>query len=300
MKVSICITVFNEEKSISALLDSLLKQTKKPDEIVIVDGGSKDKTADIIKHYQKKDKRIKLIIEPGSIAHGRNTAVELAKYPIIAHIDAGCVAKKNWLEKITAPFKYKNVGLVAGFYHMAAKNSLQKAMNVYHGVVPKQFDPMTFLPSARSVAFRKSVWERVGGYSERLERAGEAIVEWREPATFALKDSVKKFYQYAKGDAQAGIWWHPAKQITSHNIKISLIFIRYLVGFVLFLLALKHPLLWSVIAALIILYALWAFRKIYIATDGDFKAGLWGIVLQFAADFSVMAGFIAGLFKKKV
>ena len=49
MKVSVCITVFNEEGSIGELLDSLLKQTKKPGEIVIVDGGSKDKTVDVIR-----------------------------------------------------------------------------------------------------------------------------------------------------------------------------------------------------------------------------------------------------------
>ena len=212
MKVSICITVFNEEKSVSALIESLLKQTKKPGEIIIVDGGSEDRTVEIIRHCQKKDRRIKLLVESGSVAHGRNVSIELAKYPIIASTDAGCVAKKNWLEKITEPFKHKEVGLVAGFYHMAAKNSMQKAMNVYHGVLPRHFDPTSFLPSARSVAFRKKIWEKVGGYSEKLDKAGEdtlffyevvktetriarveeEIVYWKEPVNFSLKDSVKK------------------------------------------------------------------------------------------------------------
>ena len=39
MKVSVCITVYNEERSISKLVESLLRQSKKPEEIVIVDGG---------------------------------------------------------------------------------------------------------------------------------------------------------------------------------------------------------------------------------------------------------------------
>lgn len=137
MKVSICITIYNEESSITALIDSLLSQTKKPDEIIIVDGGSSDKTVEIVRHYQKKDKRIKLVVEPGGIAHGRNTAIELAKYPIIASIDAGCVAKNDWLAKITEPFINKKIGLVAGFYKMAARNSLQQAMSVFHGVPPR-------------------------------------------------------------------------------------------------------------------------------------------------------------------
>ena len=89
IKVSVCITVFNEEKKIAPLLDSLLTQTKKPSEIVVVDGGSNDNTAQIIRHFQKKDKRIRFLVEPGSVAHGRNTGVEVARFPIIAHTDAG-------------------------------------------------------------------------------------------------------------------------------------------------------------------------------------------------------------------
>lgn len=314
MKVSVCVTVFNEERSIAKLLESLLAQTKKPDEIVIVDGGSKDKTVEIIKHFQKKDKRIKLLIEPGSIAHGRNTSIDLAKYPIIAQIDAGCVAKKDWLEKIIEPLKHKEVGLVAGFYHMAATNSMQKAMNFYHGITPKRFDPTNFLPSARSVAFKKKIWGKVGGYSEKLDRAGEdtlffhdvvktrtrivrvekAIVHWKEPASFTLKDSIKKFYFYAKGDAQVGIWWHSTKQLASHNIKITLIFARYLVGLVGVILAFRHPLLWPFLILGLVFYIFWAFRKVFMEFN-DWKVGVWGIVLQFSSDFAVMLGFLAGI-----
>ena len=157
MKVSVCITVFNEEETIGKLLDSLLFQTKKPKEIVIVDGASYDRTVEIIKHYQKKNKRMKLLIEPGNVAHGRNTSIEVARYPIIVHIDAGCSARADWLEKITLLFKHKEIDAVAGFYKMKAAFSMQKAMNVYHGVPPERFDAITFFPSARSFAFRKSL-----------------------------------------------------------------------------------------------------------------------------------------------
>src|SRR3990170_376476 len=287
MKISVCITVLNEEGSVGELLDSLLAQTTKPDEIVIVDGGSTDKTVEIIRHFQKKDNRVKLLVEKGSTANGRNMATELAKYPIIASTDAGCVAKRDWLEKLTEPFKFENVGLVAGFYEMQAKNHMQEAMNVFHGITPQMYDPTTFLPSARSVAFRKSVWERVGGYSEKFEKAGEdtdffykivkqgvkivrvkeARVVWSESGTFTLSDSMKKFYQYAKGDAKSGIWWHPAKQLASHNIKISLIFLRYAFGLILILLSITNPLILLVLLVLLILYIFWSFRKVYLQTN---------------------------------
>src|SRR5659263_396804 len=53
-KVSFIITLFNEEKDISAFLDSLFEQSALPEEIVIVDGGSTDNTLDILINYFKK------------------------------------------------------------------------------------------------------------------------------------------------------------------------------------------------------------------------------------------------------
>ena len=146
MKVSICITVFNEEKSIKKLLESLLNQSKKADEIVIVDGGSKDRTAEIIRHLQKKNQKIKLLIERCTRARGRNLSVDLAKNEIIAITDADCTARKDWLENVTEPFTNSKVDVVAGFYHMIAENSFQKAESVFLGVLPSRFD-MNFLPS---------------------------------------------------------------------------------------------------------------------------------------------------------
>lgn len=312
MKVSVCITVFNEEKSISALLDSLLAQTKKPSEIVIVDGGSKDKTVQIIRHYQKKNKKIRFLVEPGSVAHGRNVSIEIARNEIIAHTDAGCVARRDWLEKITRPFRYTEIDIVAGFYKMSAKNSMQRAMNVYHGVPSQRFDPTSFLPSTRSVAFRKKVWEEVGGYSEKLQKAGEdtlfihqavskgfkitrvkdAQVLWRETVSFTFTDSLKKFYQYARGDAQAGVWWHPAKQIATHNIKILAIFIRYLAGLVILIYGLK------LLAIIVILYLFWSIFK-WRDVVRDWGSRAWLPIIQVSSDFAVMAGFTSGFLKRK-
>lgn len=316
MKTSVCITVLNEEGSIGELLESLLAQTKKPDEIVVVDGGSKDKTVEIVRHFQKKDKRIKLLIEQGSVAHGRNTSIEIAKNPIIVSIDAGCVAKKDWLAKITEPFKHEEVGMVAGFYEMVTKTPLQKAMSVYHGVAPERFDPTSFLPSARSVAFRREVWEKVGGYSEKLDKAGEdtlffykivktgvriirvgeAIVYWKETSTFTFIESLKKFYQYAKGDAQAGIWWHPTQRLASHNIKISAIFIRYFLGLILLLLSVKLPVLRVVLFLLVLLYLTWAIWK-WKDVVKSWEARIWLPIIQISSDLAVMWGFISGVRK---
>jgi len=317
MKVSVCLTVYNEEKSIGNLLHFLLAQTKKAEEIVIVDGGSTDRTVEIIRHWQKKDKRIKLISEKGNVAHGRNTAVELAENNIIAMTDAGCIPETDWLEKITQPLKFKHVGMVAGFYSMPHSNPMQEAMNVYLGVPQERFDTNNFMPSTRSVAFRKEVWEEVGGFSEKLDKAGEdtlffyqvvktgtrimrvkeALVSWEETAKMTFGDSINKFRQYAKGDAQSGIWWHPAKRGTTHNIKISAIFARYLLGLVLIISSLFKPTLFTIILVLITLYLFWSIWK-WRDVIKNWQARLWLPVIQLSSDFAVMVGFIEGLASK--
>src|SRR5581483_11206948 len=297
MDVSVVVTVFNEEKSIRRLLDSLLRQTKKPSEIVIVDAGSRDKTREIIREYQQNSKAIKLYVSIGSIAHGRNTAIEKAKHVVLAQIDAGCIAKNDWLEKITKPLENKDIEFVAGFYNMTADTSFQKALAPFIGIVPERFNPHTFFPSARSMAFRKEVWKRVGGYSEKLKGAGEdtlfnhqliehgvkitrakdAIVYWEVPRT--LKEALKKFYVYAKGDAQTAIWWDPAKRISTHNIKILSIYGRYLLGILLLLLSLRFvPALFILIACFIcyICWSIWKMKDIVKETP----TRLWIPVIQ--------------------
>ena len=311
MNISICITVLDEEGTIAPLLDSLLNQSKKAKQIIIVDAGSSDKTVEIIRHYQQKEGRVKLLVEPCNRGRGRNLAIEIAKGDIIAMTDAGCIADKNWLKKLTAPFATGRVDVSAGFYKMTANNSFQKAEEVYLGITPNNFG-YDFLPSTRSVAFTKKIWEQIGGFPEdtggvaedtvfnyklikssaKLSRVKDATVEWGMPDN--LKDFFWKIFGYAKGDVKSKIWVFPGKGVMSHNIKALLVLIRYVLVLVFLILTLKFQLPLAYLGILFLIYLIWAFRKIYLAF-GDWKTALWGPVLQITSDFGVMGGFLKGL-----
>jgi len=312
MKVSLVVTVLNEEPSIAALLESLLSQTKKPDEIIIVDGGSTDKTLDIIKSYQKIIDNLKLYEFKTTRSEARNIGIEASKADVIVTTDAGCIAEKHWIKNITRPFEDQKVDMVAGFYEMIGGDSaMRRAMSVFIGITPDKFDDH-FLASARSLAFRKSLWEKVGGFPEglkdtaedtmfnykiiqtgaRIIRAKNAIVYWQLPLT--LVDGFKKMFLYAKGDARSGIWWHPTKRFSTHNIKITLVYLRYILAlyfvlFVPFFRVLQLPFILGVS-----LYIFWSFRKVFCQTN-NFAAGVCGIAVQFASDLAVMSGFMSGL-----
>jgi len=311
MRTSLCLTVINELESIEILFKSISKQTTIPSQMVIVDGGSTDGTIEIIKKYQKKDNRIKLLLTKCTRADGRNLAVDSAQYDIIVMTDAGCVADKYWLERITAPFENKNVDIVAGFYKMVGNTPFQKAASVYLGVLPKDFNAR-FLPSTRSMAFTRGAYDAVGGFPEDLDDTAEdtvfninalneglvftrvknAIVRWGMPQT--IGEFSKKVFNYAKGDAKSKIWKHPLPNYTSHNVKVIKLLLRYLMGFSLLILALTYPLLWIAVIPGLIIYSIWAFRKSFSAY-GDIRVGLWGILLQYVSDVSVMTGFLRGV-----
>ena len=116
MKVSIILTVLNEGDGMRALLDALLGQTLQPDEIVIVDGGSRDETLQVLKAYAAQDPRIKVHVEPGvNIARGRNLAIARAEGDILAVTDGGCQPEPDWLRELLAPLQADPaVGAVAG------------------------------------------------------------------------------------------------------------------------------------------------------------------------------------------
>ncbi len=313
MRVSVCITLFNEEKSIKALLESLLTQSKKPDEIVIVDGGSTDKTVNIIKNF--RNKKIRLIKQKSTRSAGRNLSAKLAKNEIIAMTDGDCIAKKDWLERLTAPFMEKKNGVVAGFYEMTAKNAFQKAAGYFLGITSERYNVDKFLPSTRSIAFRKNIWQKIGGFPEsdnnraedtdfnykaikagvKFVRVREAKVEWRIPDN--ISEFAKKIYQYAKWDAEYGIWWNPVQKFASHNIKVLLVFLRYLVGIFLLILSLNNDILLLFLFFGVIIYTFYAFYKIY-KSASLIKAGLWGVLLQYLVDISVMRGFITGFINR--
>lgn len=311
MNISICITVFNERKTIAPLIESLLKQSLKAHEIVIVDGGSKDDTVKIIKDFQKKNKYIKLIQKKCTRAEGRNIGIKSAKNQIIAITDAGCTLHRDWLKNITKPFKNKSVDVSAGFYKMVGKAPIQKAMSIFLGVTPKNFKN-NFLPSTRSMAFTKKAWKVVGGFPEGRENSAEdtdfnykavkfglkyarvktAIAEWGMPAK--LSDFQFKIYTYALWDARYGIWWHPAKGLASHNIKASFIVFRYFAALLILILAFKNIYLFPIFGFLILLYVFWSYRKVY-KEFGENKVAIYGPVLQIASDLAVSVGLLQGL-----
>lgn len=235
MQVSVVATVYNERASIQRLLTSLAEQTRRPDEIVICDGGSGDGTAELIREFACAQAEelppVRVLVEPGAnISRGRNVAIAAAHGPIIAVTDAGVRLAPEWLANLVAPWEIEQtepvIG-VAGFFVPEAQGTFQRAMAAT--VLPLEADivPARFLPSSRTVAFTKVAWAASGGYPEWLDYCEDLIFDLRINALapdrpsgfvwaprarvyFRPRDNLaafwRQYYRYARGDGKADLW----------------------------------------------------------------------------------------------
>lgn len=118
MKVSLIVPAYNEEKFIGKLLDSLLLQSLLPDEIIICDNGSNDRTVDVINTYSHR-LPIKLVRQPlKGIARALQTAFEASSGDLILRTDADTILPKNWIKNITSHYMSdSNLDVVFGSYY---------------------------------------------------------------------------------------------------------------------------------------------------------------------------------------
>lgn len=97
LTLSIVIPAYNEERYIGACLDSIASQTVKPDEVIVVDNNSTDRTAEIARSYSFASVFHE---KQQGIVFARNRGFEAVTSEIIGRIDADVVLHKTWVEEV--------------------------------------------------------------------------------------------------------------------------------------------------------------------------------------------------------
>ncbi|RRR71589.1 MAG: glycosyltransferase [Candidatus Viridilinea halotolerans] len=221
--ISLICTVRDEADNIVALLDSMRAQTRRPDEIVINDCGSRDATAELVRGYAVREPRVRLVCGGHNISSGRNNAIRAARGDLIASTDAGLTLDPDWLAAIIAPLEAGSADLVGGFFRPAPQSLFELTLGAVNYRNADEIVPAKFLPFGKSMAFRRSLWDAVGGFPEDLthcedivfalaaERLGlrrtfapNAIVHFRPRGSLAA--FARQYYFYGRGDGMAGLW----------------------------------------------------------------------------------------------
>jgi len=216
MRIAVTISVYNEEHNIAHLLDCLLRQTHLPDEIVIVDDGSSDRTAELIGDYAKQHSFIHYVYqENAGIAVARNKAWKNTTADICVFTDGDCSPDTTWIEQLLGPFEDERVGATAGTYRTINTESLLArfiGMEIswkYRNVSGEIDAHGTY-----NLAVKRTVLEEMQGFNEKFNVSGE---DWDLTCRISAKYKIifvpqavvghyhpEKIWSYLKNQMQRG------------------------------------------------------------------------------------------------
>jgi len=307
-KVSLVMILLNEEESIGGVIEGILGQTRQPDEIIFVDGGSSDQTVKIIQDYIAKGAPIKLTVAPGTnSAQAENLAIMTATNEIIAITDAGCRAAKNWLEKLLLKYDGQ-ADIISGVYLPDNHSRFEEALSDLVFPTLNELNAETFLPSNRSIAFKKDVWRKLGGYQEGLRRsddtwfglearrqgfkfvlARDAVVYWRPRSN--LRQLFKYHYMDERSSFLHNVYFTPP---LGHTVKIAFISLSLIISLFSFSLFIG----WL---CLFILYLGAKTQRAYLRSENKNSIKLlYYPLIVVALDGASLLGILAGTFGRLV
>ena len=132
--ITVGIITRNRAEDLKDVLGSLTRQIRMPDEVLIVDNGSTDKTCSVIEEFRTKLPISYYFSKEASIPGARNMVVDKAKYEIISFTDDDCITEPGWLDSIERAFlRAENIGVVGGWvkHWPSAKSSI---IDTYYGI----------------------------------------------------------------------------------------------------------------------------------------------------------------------
>lgn len=203
--VSVILPVYNGEKYLREALESMLHQTYKNLEIIIINDGSKDRTSSIVHEYMQQDQRVLMVSrENRGLVASLNEGIRLAKGEYIARMDADDIAHLDRFEKqVDYLNRHKEIYLLGSNYNLIYEENLSEERKKRHeGTHRRSQEPIDpsdcFLSINETMKFihptimmRRELFDIVGGYRDfkiedlelyfRVGASGLGIAKIEEP-----------------------------------------------------------------------------------------------------------------------
>ena len=170
-KISVVVPVYNGGAAVGATIEHLLDQTLRPDEIIVVDDGSSDDTAEVLRRFGE---RITLISKPnGGPASARNVGVRAASGTLVAFTDSDCFPDKDWLRELVKGFYAPEIVGAGGTVRGAYPGLVGEFIDMNRGLDPgfERGGVVTRLVTANA-CFRRDALLEANVFDERFRRPG--------------------------------------------------------------------------------------------------------------------------------
>jgi len=224
-RVSVVIPVRNCEKTLKRLLDSIITQTLKPAEIVVVDDNSTDRTPSIALKYPIILLRKRKRDGPNTC---RNIGAECSSGDVIVFTDGDCRPSKNWIESIVSKIKDADIlvgsamtdnldSMISRYLDRSLISPLQKYTR--ETILNGDFKPFMIV-TTNNIAIKREVLDKLGGFDEeylwygcddmdfvyRALAQGYKVLCSKEVIIYhynrtALRSIINRYFQYGRGFA---------------------------------------------------------------------------------------------------
>jgi len=172
-RITVYIPAYNVAEFLGRCIEGLLAQTLTPDEILVVDDGSKDNSSEIASRYPQ----VTLLqhAKNKGLAAARNTALHAARNKLIASIDADCVAAPTWLAELAGSLSEVGAVGAGGKLIEGVQTTIADRWRAVH--MPQHWGDLPlrnprFLFGCNNL-FRSDAVLAIGGYDERMRTNGE-------------------------------------------------------------------------------------------------------------------------------
>ncbi|GJQ49271.1 putative membrane protein [Candidatus Kuenenia stuttgartiensis] len=209
MKFSILIPAYNEEKSISTCLDSLLSVTYPDKEIIVIDDASSDHTVKEVETFASRGVILVKREKNGGRAAALNSGLSRATGEIVVTTDADTGVSPHWLTLFERHFADEEVIAVGGAYKAQNKgNPLANATSVLDQILNGTFRK-TFIPnkvSGVNSAIRRDTLLDLGGFNESAWWSEDSELGWKLDKTGKVIYDPENVVYTQYPDTWEGIW----------------------------------------------------------------------------------------------
>jgi glycosyltransferase involved in cell wall biosynthesis len=168
MKISILTATYNSEKTLRDTIESVLRQSCRDFEYILIDGGSKDNTVDIIKEYEPKfEGRLRYVSEPDNgIYDAMNKGIRMATGDVVGILNSDdFYTSDDALQKIADAFEHNDIDATYGDIHFVNDDDLTKMVRYYSSAVFKRsFMRFGLMPAHPSFYCKREVYEKYGAF----------------------------------------------------------------------------------------------------------------------------------------
>jgi glycosyltransferase involved in cell wall biosynthesis len=170
MRTSIVIPTLNEEDYVGFLLSDIARQTRKADEVLVVDGDSQDATVSVVERFPGVD----LLIGTPPVANQRNLGGRKASGDVLIFLDADVRLSEKFLEDFLETIEQRNLDIACPLYMPYRSTLLIKAIHAYVNVLFVALQ--TVLPSGAGhcIAVKREIFRKSPGFDPNL-KVGEDV-----------------------------------------------------------------------------------------------------------------------------